>query len=403
MCKVYFKINLFKNIQLLALRLRLRGGNCVNKKIMEKKIIILAAILTLYSLSINGQNKEYNEEEVRKLLDKYIENPKLYYDKIKALNERADKANENTMKVSEEYLSLLDKKDSLIKIYKNKATMASRMAPAQSVTPTSATQTLSTGSPAKPSQQTTTIVTKVQGKSEHAPYRVQLAAYFREDFEKFFGNFNKTLGIQKLNNRNVIEVQGFKDETEAMEFSQKIQKLGFPGAFVTKYDENGERQEGYKTDNKFYAADPPKANNSGASAKVEKTIQYPDYIPLGYKEHMKKNMESVAVKAAATPTSQTTNPSNATAIIPGASSSEPINLRAPNPQRDAIISSTNSTGTQAPQIQKPRTIASTAPVPNSNENPPRSSSTKSSNTTPPSVNKNTRDQLDVAFDQLFKR
>jgi len=373
---------------------------------MGNKVIVSAAIIALFGLSLNGQNKEYNEEEVRKLLDKYIENPKLYYDKIKALNERADKANENTMKVSEEYLSLLDKKDSLIKIYKNKATMASRMAPAQSATPTPVTQTLSTGSPSKPSQQTTTIVTKVQGKSDHAPYRVQLAAYFREDFEKFFGNFNKTLGIQKLNNRNVIEVQGFKDEIEAMEFSQKIQKLGFPGAFVTKYDENGERQEGYKTDNKFYAADPPKANNSSPSAKVEKTtLQYPDYIPIGYKEHMKKNMESVAVKAATSPTSPTTNtPSNTTTSVPRAGSSEPINLRAPGPQRDAIISSTNPIGTPAPQMQKPRTIASTAPVLNSNDNSTKTNSTpKSSNTTAPSVNKNTRDQLDVAFDQLFKR
>lgn len=184
---------------------------------MKKMLVLILPLLPLISCPLIAQNREYREEEVRKLLDKYIENPKLYFDKVKALNERAEKANENTLKVSEEYLSLLDKKDSLIKIYKQKAVMASRVAPAPA-----AGTVLNAGSAAKPSQQTATMMTKVKGKTEYTPYRVQLAAYFREDFEKFFGDFNKTLCIQKLDNRNVIEVQGFKDEAEALEFSKKL-------------------------------------------------------------------------------------------------------------------------------------------------------------------------------------
>jgi hypothetical protein len=370
---------------------------------MKKISQIVFTILVFSSTSVFSQNKDYNEDEVRKLLDKYIENPKLYYEKIKTLNERAEKANENTMKVSEEYLSLLDKKDSLIKIYKSKATMASRVAPAPAATGANGTNAtpITTGSIAKPSQQTATIVTKVAGKTEHTPYRVQLAAYFRDDFEKFFGNFNKTLGIQKLNNRNVIEVQGFRDEAEALEFSQKIQKLGFPGAFVTKYDANGEREEGVaKTDTKMFSSDPAptKTASPPVAAKPVKTAQYPDYIPIGYKEHMQKKSEPVAVKPPVAPAPA------APAIAPKAKASEPVQLRAPVVQRDAIISSTPPA---PPQVNKPKNIASSAPVPSASESAAKPAVTPSPapkpTNTPPPVNKNTKEQLDAAFDQLFKR
>lgn len=366
---------------------------------MKKISQIVFAILVLSSTSLLSQNKDYNEEEVRKLLDKYLENPKLYYEKIKTLNERAEKANENTMKVSEEYLSLLDKKDSLIKIYKSKAALASRVA-ATPASSNSATP-ITTGSVARPSQQTATIVTKVAGKTEHTPYRVQLAAYFRDDFEKFFGTFNKTLGIQKLNNRNVIEVQGFKDEAEALEFSQKIQKLGFPGAFVTKYDANGEREEGLaKTDTKMFGSDPAPAKSASTpvAAKPVKTAQYPDYIPIGYKELMQKKSEPVAVKPPAAPTPA------APAVAPKAKTSEPVQLRAPVVQRDAIISATPPA---PPQVNKPKNIASSASVPSASESAAKPvvapSPTPKPTNTPPPVNKNTKEQLDAAFDQLFKR
>lgn len=365
------------------------------------------AILVIVGSQIGmSQGKDYNEEEVRKLLDKFIENPKLYYDKIKALNERADKANENTLKVSEEYLSLLDKKDSLIKIYKTKATMASRTASAAPASTAPKSNTITTGSPAQPSQQTTTIVTKVAGKETHTPYRVQLAAYFREDFEKFFGNFNKTLGIQKLNNRNVIEVQGFKDEAEAMEFSQKIQKLGFPGAFVTKYDENGARQEGYKTDTKIFSSNsnPSTAASPSVTAhspsKVKKEVQYPDYIPIGYKEHMKKTSEPIAAKAPIKPQTAIQPPTVPT-NVPKAKNVEPVQLRVPAVRQDAIISSTPPA---PPQLQKPKALASAASIVPASEPvvvPP--APTKSTPPPAPPVNRNTRDQLDAAFDQLFKR
>jgi hypothetical protein len=370
---------------------------------MRKISLMIFSILTLISSSLISQNKDYSEEEVRKLLDKYIENPKLYFEKIKALNERAEKANENTLKVSEEYLSLLDKKDSLIKIYKQKAVMASRVAPATA--PSATTATVTTGSPAKPSQQTATIMTKVKGKTEYTPFRVQLAAYFREDFEKFFGDFNKTLGIQKLNNRNVIEVQGFKDEAEALEFSQKIQKLGFPGAFVTKYDENGERQEGFatKSDTKLFSGGTTASAAPAAPTKTSKSIQYPDYIPVGYKEHMNKQGNPPVVAKAA-PAAPNSNPPAAPAAAPKAKSSEPVKLKAPSIQPDAILSSTPTPPVPA---VRPRAIASAAPIPSAEESAARpaaaSPAPKASTPPPPPVNKNTRDQLDAAFDQLFKR
>ncbi|MCE2963085.1 MAG: hypothetical protein ACK5UE_06820 [Chitinophagales bacterium] len=366
---------------------------------MLKTTNLFLALVLFVSGSLYSQSKEYDEEEVRKILDKYIENPKLYFEKIKNLNERADKANENTMKVSEEYLSLLDKKDSLLKIYKNKAAVASRMA--STTSPAASTQqVIAAGSPAKPAQQTT-VITKVQGKTEHTPYRVQLAAYFKEDFEKFFGSFNKTLGIQKLNNRNVIEVQGFKDEAEALEFSQKIQKLGFPGAFVTKYDENGERQEGFKTDNKFFTAESTPARSTPPQAtKTSKNIQYPDYIPIGYKEHLKKNSDPALVKA---PTATNAAAPNTPSAAPKAKSSDPVQLKAPSLQRDAVISSTSPVNTPVPQAQKPKALASAATVPSPTESAPKSVPPAPKPNTPPPVNKNSRDQLDAAFDQLFKR
>ena len=84
---------------------------------------------------------------------------------------------------------------------------------------------------------------------------------------------------------------------------------------------------------------------------------------------------------------------------------ESVQLRAPAVQRDAIISSTPS---PPPQVNKPKNLASSgAPLPSPNESAAKpvvapSTVPKQTNTLPP-VNKNTREQLDAAFDQLFKR
>jgi hypothetical protein len=368
---------------------------------MKKMLVVILPLLSLISCPLIAQNREYREEEVRKLLDKYIENPKLYYDKIKALNERAEKANENTLKISEEYLSLLDKKDSLIKIYKQKAVMASRVAPAPA-----AGTVLNASSAAKPSQQAATMMTKVKGKTEYTPYRVQLAAYFREDFEKFFGDFNKTLGVQKLENRNVIEVQGFKDEAEASEFSQKIKQLGFPQAFVTKYDENGERQEGFasKEDTKSFSGGATTSATSSKPLKISKSIQYPDYIPVGYKEYMNnKGNPPVIAKAPVGPNPSVS--SAASSAIPMAKDAQPMKLRAPTIRQDATLSS-NPPPPPVPAM-RPRAYNSVAPMPKAAESaakPVSSPPVPKPGETPPPVNKNTRDdQLNTTFDQLFKR
>lgn len=362
---------------------------------MRKILFVIIATLPCVA-SLLGQT--YNEEEIKKQLEKYAQNPKLYYDKIKSLNERAEKANENTLKVSEEYLTLLDKKDSLLKIYKQRATVASKV---NSATPSSQ---VTTGSPVNPSQQTTTIVTKVKGKTELTPYRVQLAAYFKEDFEKFFGTFNKTLGIQKLNNRNVIEVQGFADESEAMEFSQKIQKLGFPGAFVTKYDENGNRQEEYaanKSDTKMGFS----SSSASPAPKVSKKIEYPDYIPVGYKEILSKKQEATTTASippvkVIQPPAAASEPQSAT-NTPKARSAEPITLKAPQINRKSILSDNAPSSSSSPTIQKPKTLANITPP-----TPPKAEQSAAKPVPPastPAVNRNTRDQLDAAFDQLFKR
>lgn len=369
------------------------------------RMISLVLLSTMFCTAY-GQGGGYNEDDIRKQLDKYIENPKLYYDKIKSLNERAEKANENTLKTSEEYLSLLDKKDSLIKIYKDKAARASRMA---STTTTTTNNAVNAGSPSAPSQQTTTIVTKVKGKTELTPYRVQLAAYFREDFEKFFGNFNKTLGIQKLNNRNVIEVQGFQDEAEALEFSQKIQKLGFPGAFVTKYDENGNREENFatsKTDTKLFSSTSkaePKINTS-------KNIVYPDYIPAGYQELMNKKQ---ANNVKATPSALTTASLNVATSSeePKAKNAPTVKLRAPQVNRNSIVAEaqTPTSNNAAPvTLNKPKNLASAAPVTSPEQSAsrpitPKASTPSTSTSTAVPRATPTRDQLDAAFDQLFKK
>lgn len=332
---------------------------------MRRLVIINNLIILLWGGSIYSQ--DYNEEMIRQQLDKFIENPKLYYDKIKSLNDKAEKANANTLKVSEEYLSLMDKKDSLIKIYKNQAIKAKAAAPAVS-NPTS--------SAALPAG---TVVPKPAAapapKAEPTPYRVQLAAFFRDDFSKFFGTFNKTIGVEKLDNRNVIEVQGFKDSTEAYEFSQKISKLGFPGAFVTKYD-NGVRQEGFavgRSDSKFSLSSPATAKN----------VEYPTYVPIGYQELTGKKESASLSRSTAAPETKPVSP-------------KPAEISVPTMTKKSILSSNAPVATPStPKVttSPPKNIASasTPPVskPSSNQFPP--------------VNKDTRDQLDAAFDQLFKR
>ena len=90
---------------------------------MKNYKILLFGILILNSFN-SAISQEYDEQKTKLQVEKFKENPKLYYDKIKALTDKLEQANQNTLKVSEEYLLLLDKKDSIIAIYKNQLAKA---------------------------------------------------------------------------------------------------------------------------------------------------------------------------------------------------------------------------------------------------------------------------------------
>jgi hypothetical protein len=335
---------------------------------MKKLILLTNIILLLWGGSAMSQS--YNEEEVRQQLDKYIENPKLFYEKQKADKEKADKANQNTLKISDEYMGLMDKKDSLLKLYKT------QLAKAKSTTPIATSASVPTTTPS--------VKAVAKPAAASTPYRVQLAAFYRDDFSKFFGTFNKTIGVEKLDNRNVIEVQGFKDSLEALEFSQKIKKLGFSGAFVTKYDANGKREEGYvvnKNGAKFaYENEPAQA----------KTVEYPNFVPNGYQEIKGQKTASTIntnqVKAASSPTKSIDYPTqipNGYQEIKGQKTNPANGLQNPQISKKQILS-TNTSTTPAP-----KTLANATPPPTM--------------PAPKAVSKDKVDQLDAAFDQLFKR
>lgn len=345
------------------------------------RLLILAMVL-LGVKQINAQ--VYNEEDIRQQLDQYIANPKLYYDKIQEVNLKAEKSNANTLKISEEYLALLDKKDSLINLYKKKLAKAATApasstaaTPAVSSTPVATTKINPSSTTIAPEVKSTVAAKPSVSLASTTPYRVQLAAFYRDDFSKFFGTFNKTIGVEKLDNRNVIEVQGFKDEAEAFEFSQKIKKLGFNGAFVTKYDANGKREEGFAT-----------AKNGTkfgiGNETVSTPIEYPNYIPSGYKE-IKKGIVSPnpTISAASKPAPKAIDyPSQPPIGIKEMNVKKPSQLKNPSIIKSSIIASTPPAGASP----SPKTLATiTPPAPK---------------TTP---KRETNDQLDAAFDQLFKK
>jgi len=336
---------------------------------MRKVILFCNFLVTSVGAELIAQ--DYNEEAIRQQLDKYIENPKLYYEKIKSLNDKAEKANENTLKVSEEYLALMDKKDSLIKIYKNQAIKAKSAVPVAPSNPATAA--------ASPAGTSKTVV--ATPPKQDMPYGVQLAAFFREDFSRFFGTFNKTIGVEKLDNRNVIEVQGFKDSVEAYEFSQKIKKLGFPGAFVTKYN-NGARQEGYSFLRTSGLSNPNISTNVGGGSS-KRNLEYPEWIPLGYQEILgKKETPTISSKATDTKVENINKP-----LTPAKPATPPT--------YPTIGSMPKTTAAGTPSAPKALATSSLPQTPTSSPKPAQTST---------KVNAaESRDQLDAAFDQLFKR
>jgi hypothetical protein len=240
-----------------------------------KRIQILTMVLSgvLYIPNLTAQ--EYDEEKTKAQLKKYLDNPKTYYDKLKTLSDKVDAANKNTIKVSEEYMELLNQKDSVIGIYKNQLAKAKKASSSNLATAATAAPALSMSSASQAPTPAKTVPPAAQ-----TPYRVQLAAFTREDFAQYFKDATKLLGITKLSNRNVVEVSGFNNPEEAQQFSQNMRKIGFPGAFVSKY-ENGERVEGYSA---VAGLTPTKAKTPPTMKTPSIALSYPNYIPFGYRE-----------------------------------------------------------------------------------------------------------------------
>jgi hypothetical protein len=328
------------------------------------QILIMFASGILYIPNLTAQ--EYDEEKTRAQLKKYLDNPKLYYDKLKTLSDKVDAANKNTIKVSEEYMELLNQKDSVIGIYKNQLAKAKKASSSNTASAASAPSSLSIAS-APPAS----TPSKTASPAAQTPYRVQLAAFTREDFAQYFKDATKLLGITKLSNRNVVEVSGFNNPEEAQQFSQNMRRIGFPGAFVSKY-ENGERVEGYTA----------AAGLTPTNAKTPPTIKtpsiglsYPNYVPFGYRE-------LVGVKTSIPAESKVNEAPNPNIPKPSqAAKSAPVK-KAPS----GYIQSPDGDKTK---LQMKDGIISAKPI-------------ASSDKAPTSINSKA-DKLDAAFEQLLNK
>jgi hypothetical protein len=345
----------------------------------DRKILIFGFLIICSSHCAISQ--EYNEQKTREQIEKFNNNPKLYYDKIKSLTSKLEEANQNTLKVSEEYLALLDKKDSVINIYKSQLSKArASSGPAKSLSAPSAAPAVQA-----PIEQKKDVLNE-------SPYRVQLAAFKREDFVNFFTKSTKTFGVQKLDNRSVMEIQGFNTHEEAHEFSQKMRALGFPGAFVTRY-EGGVRQDNRnylaKSGLKTAATTPTKMTD--AYTKEGGELDYPNYIPLGYKELMGDRSKQM-LQAAMTPPALRNIP-------------QPLTKFSSN-QTDIDKSGALLEGSSMP-ASIPKTAAKPKVSGGQNKSNTGNAKTASGKKQPPAEEPappaKQGDQLDQAFDQLFKK
>lgn len=329
-------------------------------------------------------SQEYDEEKTKKQIEKFQQNPKLYYDKIKALSEKLEQANKNTLNVSDEYLKLMDQKDSVILLYKNQLAKAKRSGTANPQAAVPATTAVASAPPVVAPPAASPVTSKETAKPASAtPYRVQLAAFTRDEFAEFFANSMKYLGIERLDNRNVVEISGFANPQEAQTFAQSIRKIGFPSAFVTKYDA-GKRIEGYSPAAEGLALKSSNYNPKLSLAKKKeepKPLDYPDYIPYGYKE-----LVGVKSKVPAEPKIN----EKPTAVVAAATTKATAPVQ-PAPKKAAMS-------------EKPQNIAAATPVkkvtPPVNPEKPVYNAPK---TAPVAKSSPLDDPLDAAFDKLFKK
>lgn len=338
--------------------------------------------------------QQYDEDKTKRQIEKYQENPKAYYDKVKMMSEKIDEANKNTIKVSEEYTKLLEQKDSILTVYKTqlaKAKAASRATPTSSQSvptpaPSSATVPATASAPVKEVPAAAKATT-----TQTTPYRVQLAAFSSQDFAEYFKNASKWLGVERLADRSVVEVSGFTNPDEAREFAQTMRKMGFPGAFMTKYDNGRRIENGVGSP---LAIKPNPAAKMGLSQPKPTMLDYPDYIPYGYRE-------LVGVKAAVpaeVKVNELPNPN-----IPTAAS-----IAANKPKTTAAPKKPGSTQTIPNPLAEARkpAVTAAAPVTKPAAQAAAKPATKplAAMETPAKVNPTKNDdQLDAAFEQLFKK
>ena len=247
---------------------------------IKKTFLALTTILFFFSTSLVAQ--EYNEEKTLAQLEKFLDNPKLYHEKITSLMNQIKEAQAKNQKTIKEYESIIAQKDSTVLAYKNRGGKATSTSLASSGT--KPTTTAPTTSPAKATANTS------------SPFKVQIAALQKDDIKKYL-NTPKYLSFTNLGDRNVFEVAGFTNETEAFEFSQYLRRTGISGAFVSKYD-NGTRVEDYdylKANNISEMSSP---FNKSSSHKM--SLDYPTSIPLGYQEIMSGKTDLTSQSAAST-------------------------------------------------------------------------------------------------------
>ena len=247
-------------------------------------IRIILIVATFYINNISFSQGTYNKDKTVEELEKYLDNPKAYFDMIQKLRKEAREASQNNLSIAEEYISQLNAKDSLIEMYKKKAknTRSVAVDKTTKLTPT-ANASLANTVVEKPKTNIEVMA------NQKMPYRVQIAA-FNNDKLKAMLSTPKALMVTSLANRNVFEVAGFQTAEEAFEFSQEIRSSDWAGAFVSKYA-NGVRVEDYD-----YLSDKPDAYkyrttkfgpfmNSKNKDKSEGVI-YPSSEPNGYLELM---------------------------------------------------------------------------------------------------------------------
>lgn len=254
---------------------------------MKSFLVILFVSLGI----VSGYAQEYNEEKTIAELEKYMANPKAYYDKIQALNNKIKEANKNSLQVAEEYMTQLNERDSIIDVYKKKmkkvgtgATMAQKPA-GSAVNPANTLPTASSSAAVATAPKTESSSAMLPENNAKLPYRVQLSSFQREILKNFLKE-PKLLTFTSLNNRNVFEISGFNSADEAFQFAQELRIANVPGAFVTKYS-GGVREEGYD-----YLDNNPKAIANYKSTRFKPTVgdksnvKYPDSEPNGYYEIM---------------------------------------------------------------------------------------------------------------------